>query len=53
MELATSRPFLHIADATGRRVRAAALTRVGLIGTRFSMEQDFSAGRLAQRSGLE
>ncbi|MFC4821086.1 aspartate/glutamate racemase family protein [Dokdonella ginsengisoli] len=45
-------PVLHIADATAARIRAAGLARVGLLGTRFTMEQDFYRGRLAQH-GLE
>lgn len=45
-------PVLHIADATAARVRAAGVTQVGLLGTRFTMEQDFYRGRLAQH-GLD
>ncbi|MDC8014790.1 aspartate/glutamate racemase family protein [Tahibacter soli] len=45
-------PILHIADATAARIRAAGIARVGLLGTRFTMEQDFYKGRLAER-GLE
>jgi aspartate racemase len=40
-------PLLHLADATADAVRAAGLTRVGLLGTAFTMEQDFYRGRLA------
>jgi len=46
-------PLLHIADATGARVRARGLTTVGLLGTRFTMEQDFYRGRLVRRHGLD
>ncbi len=46
-------PFLHIADATAERVRARGLTRVGLLGTAFTMEQDFYRGRLAEQYGLD
>ncbi|MFZ5880171.1 MAG: aspartate/glutamate racemase family protein [Chloroflexota bacterium] len=46
-------PMLHIADATAERIRAAGLTKVGLLGTRFTMEQDFYRGRLASKHGLE
>jgi aspartate racemase len=46
-------PLLHIADATGLRIRAAGLTRVGLLGTRYTMEQDFYAGRLAAEHRLD
>jgi aspartate racemase len=44
-------PVIHIADATARRIRAAGLAKVGLLATRFTMEQDFYRGRL-ERSGL-
>jgi aspartate racemase len=46
-------PFLHIADATARRILDQGLVRVGLLGTRFTMEEDFYRGRLEQRYGLE
>jgi aspartate racemase len=46
-------PLLHIADATGERVRQAGLCRVGLLGTRFTMEQDFFRDRLAHQFGLD
>ena len=46
-------PLLHIADPTAVRVRAAGLSRVGLLGTAFTMEQDFYKGRLADRHGLD
>ncbi|HDD54644.1 MAG TPA: aspartate/glutamate racemase family protein [Chloroflexi bacterium] len=45
-------PLLHIADATARAVRAAGLERVGLLGTRFTMEKDFYRGRLETAHGL-
>jgi len=38
--------FLHIADATARPIAAAGIRRVGLLGTRFTMEQDFYRERL-------
>jgi aspartate racemase len=50
---ATSLPLLHIADATGVRLQAAGITRVGLLATAFTMEQDFYTGRLSERFGLE
>lgn len=46
-------PLLHIADPTGERIRAAGFRRVGLLGTAFTMEQDFYKGRLAERYGLD
>ncbi|MGW2873498.1 aspartate/glutamate racemase family protein [Kitasatospora xanthocidica] len=44
---AVSVPLLHLADTTAAAVRAAGLRRVGLLGTAFTMEQDFYRGRLA------
>jgi len=46
-------PFLHIADATAEAIRAAGLRKVGLLGTRFTMEQAFYRERLAKRAGVE
>ena len=46
-------PFLHIADAPAEKIRAAGLKRIGLLGTRFTMEHDFYKGRLVQNFGLE
>jgi aspartate racemase len=45
-------PFLHIADATAARIARAGLAAVGLLGTRFTMEEEFYRGRLASRHGL-
>lgn len=52
IEAATTVPLLHIADATAQRIHAAGLSRVGLLGTRFTMEQAFYRERL-ERSGLD
>jgi len=49
---ATAIPLLHIADATAEAVAVAGTTTVGLLGTRFTMEQDFYRGRLADAHGL-
>jgi aspartate racemase len=46
-------PLLHIADAAAQRVCALGLHRVGLLGTRFTMEEDFYTGRLARNFGLD
>jgi len=46
-------PLLHIADATAARIRALGLEKVGLLGTRFTMEEAFYRGRLVERHGLE
>ncbi len=53
IEAAGSIPLLHIADPTAEAVRRAGVRRVGLLGTAFTMEQDFYKGRLAGRHGLE
>lgn len=45
-------PLLHIADGTAARIQAQGLSRVGLLGTRFTMEEDFYRGRLEERFGL-
>jgi aspartate racemase len=45
-------PFLHIADATAHRVKDADIQNVGLLGTRFTMEEEFYRGRLEQKYGL-
>ncbi len=47
VEDAVSLPVVHIADATGRRVLAAGFRKVGLLGTRPTMERDFYRARLA------
>jgi aspartate racemase len=52
IEAATTVPFLHIADTTARAVGAAGVRRVGLLGTAFTMEQDFYRDRLASH-GLD
>jgi len=46
-------PILHIADATAQRLVADGMERVGLLGTAFTMEQDFYKGRLTDKFGLE
>lgn len=53
IEAALSIPFLHIADATAEKIRSAGLNCVGLLGTRFTMEEDFYKGRLQERHGLK
>jgi len=46
-------PLLHIADVTAREIRARGITRVGLLGTRFTMEQEFYKGKLTSEYGIE
>ncbi|CCK08319.1 aspartate/glutamate racemase [Cronobacter sakazakii] len=45
-------PFLHIADATGRAIAQAGLRQVALLGTRYTMEQDFYRARLEEGFGV-
>ena len=45
-------PLLHIADATGAAIRDMGLRRVALLGTRFTMREDFYRERLHERFGL-
>jgi aspartate racemase len=47
IEAAVSIPFLHLADATAQAARRAGVSRVGLLGTAFTMEQAFYRDRLA------
>ncbi|AZI41393.1 aspartate/glutamate racemase family protein [Deinococcus psychrotolerans] len=53
IEAAISLPFFHIADSVGRRLQEAGVKRAGLLGTAFTMEQDFYKDRLHQQYGLE
>jgi aspartate racemase len=53
IEAAVKIPLIHIADATAERIKARGLKRVGLLGTAFTMEQDFYKGRLTDGHGLE
>ncbi|MFM8369608.1 MAG: aspartate/glutamate racemase family protein [Chloroflexota bacterium] len=46
-------PFLHIADATAEKIIASGIKRIGLLGTRFTMEHDFYKGRLINNFGLD
>lgn len=46
-------PFVHIADATAQRIVAQHIRRIGLLGTRYTMEQDFYVGRLRDQYGLD
>jgi aspartate racemase len=46
-------PLLHIADPTAEKIKAAGFRKVGLLGTAFTMEQDFYRGRLEKVFGLE
>lgn len=53
IEQAITIPLLHIADATAEQLITDGITRVGLLGTRFTMEQDFYTGRLEEQFGID
>ena len=53
IEAASALPLLHIADPTAAAIQAAGLQRVGLLGTRFTMEQPFYRERLEDRHGIQ
>ena len=53
VQAAVSIPLLHIADATAERIQADGLHKVGLLATRFTMEEEFYKGRLTEQHGLE
>ncbi len=46
-------PILHIADATAQKLRLDNISKVGLLGTKFTMEQDFYKQRLIDNFGIE
>jgi aspartate racemase len=52
IQAAVQIPFLHIADPTAHAIKAQNLNTIALLGTRFTMEQDFYRGRLEQQHGL-
>jgi len=53
IEAQISIPILHIADATAKQLQQDGIERVGLLGTRFTMEQVFYKGRLQQQFGID
>jgi len=53
VEQAIHIPLLHIADATAAAIKTCGLQVVGLLGTKFTMEEDFYRGRLVEKHGLE
>jgi len=53
IEQNTSIPFLHIADATAIEIIKHQFTKVGLLGTKFTMEQDFMKKRFAEKHDIE
>jgi len=46
-------PILHIADATARRIKDSGIRKIGLLGTRFTMEDAFYKDRLVQKHALD
>lgn len=50
---AISVPLLHIADATAEAIKPMGIRKVGLLGTRFTMEKDFYKGHLRDHHGIE
>lgn len=46
-------PLLHIADAAGLEIKSQGLKKVGLLGARYTMEEDFYRRRLMERHGIE
>ena len=53
IESAVDIPLLHIADPTAEEIKRLGMKKVGLLGTRFTMEQDFYRSRLSDRHDLE
>lgn len=46
-------PVLHIADATGERIKEQGISKVGLLGTKYTMEEGFYKDRLRDKFGIE
>jgi aspartate racemase len=53
VEASISIPLLHIADVTAEKIVSSGLKKVGLLGSAYTMEQDFYKGRLKEKYGLE
>ena len=53
IEAAVDIPLLHIADPTAAAIRRTGIGKIGLLGTRFTLEQDFYRQRLVERFGLQ
>ncbi|MEJ6005031.1 aspartate/glutamate racemase family protein [Paucibacter sp. AS339] len=53
VEQLSALPLIHIVDATAEALKAAGHTRVGLLATRYTMEEDFYRGRMRDRHGIE
>jgi aspartate racemase len=53
IEAAVRIPLLHVVDPTAAEIKHAGFSTIGLLGTRFTMEQDFYCNRLRERHGLQ
>ena len=53
IENAVSIPLIHIADATAEQIKIQGMKKIGLLGTGFTMEQDFYKGRLTENYRLD
>ncbi|CNE27790.1 putative aspartate/glutamate racemase [Yersinia rohdei] len=53
IEAACGLPLLHIADTTAAQIKQQGINKIGLLGTRYTMEQDFYRGRLAEQHDIE
>ncbi|WP_145518413.1 aspartate/glutamate racemase family protein [Yersinia mollaretii] len=53
IEAASGLPLLHIADATAAQIKQQGINKIGLLGTRYTMEQDFYRGRLTEKHNIE
>ncbi|HHL2558792.1 TPA: aspartate/glutamate racemase family protein [Yersinia enterocolitica] len=53
IETASGLPLLHIADATAAQIKQQGIHKIGLLGTRYTMEQDFYRGRLTEKHHID
>ncbi|MBP7934887.1 MAG: aspartate/glutamate racemase family protein [Phycisphaerae bacterium] len=53
LEAAVAIPLLHIADPTAREAKARGIRKIGLLATKFTMEEEFYVERLSRLHGLE
>ncbi|GAA4315387.1 aspartate/glutamate racemase family protein [Mucilaginibacter gynuensis] len=53
VEQKISIPLIHIADVTGEAIQKAGLTKIALLGTKFTMEGDFFKSRILQKFGID
>jgi aspartate racemase len=53
VQAAVNIPMIHIADATAKGLLAGGITKVGLLGTAFTMQQEFYKGRLTSEFGIQ